>query len=421
MKTAVKKISVFILISIVLNIFTLGVDAESVNPYDGFVHLSADIPVDDLYPDDEVYLIYRSDEGIPVYGAEINLKYDSEMLDVKKAENLAEDSLSVKEVLNDSKTGNLIYAYTLTGKTQPSPQNDILRITFSAKKSGTTMVLLDSLTLTLVNQDNLEYFSQTEPLGTEIIIKSHEPQPTSKPHYGGGGGGGTFAKPKPTETPKPSEGVKPDSGETEKNPDIGIDESEFYDIADTEWAREAINELKKRRIISGYNGKFYPNSFITRAEVSKILCNIFDLKDIDGKQMSFTDVTADMWFFEYVRKMFQNGLMNGESTEKCNPEQNITREEFAALIGRCLTVKNYDFTDTVNAGEGKIFADTEETAEFAKEHVKVLASLGIINGYSDNTFRPKESITRAETSVMVYRLISYMEHDANAKMEGNSL
>ena len=423
MKAVIKKISVFAILSVILNIFAAyGVGAEGVSPYDGFAQLTGYVPIDDLYPGDEVYLIYRLEEKLPAYGAEINISYNSDMLSFKKAESLT-GIAEVKEVLQDSKSGSLTYAYTLTGKILPEVRKDIVRITFTALKSGTSKVLLNSSALVLVNDDKLEYVRQTDSADTNIVIKSHDPQPTSKPSYsgGGGGGGGTFTKPKPSETPVPTESTEPiPTPKPTENP--GTKDEVFTDVGAVEWAKNAITELNKKGIISGYDGKFFPNDLITRAEVSKILCNVFELKNIDGKSITFTDVDENAWYADCVTIMFQNGLLSGESAEKCMPERNITREEFAALVGRSLSVNGFSFTDNSDNTDKKTFADENKTSDFAKPYIEILSSAGIINGYGDNTFRPKENLSRAEAAVMIHRLVSYTDRQNNPdKTEDNSL
>lgn len=423
MKAVIKKISVFVILSVILNIFAAyGVGAEGVSPYDGFAQLTGYVPIDDLYPADEVYLIYRLEEKLPVYGTEINISYDSDMLSFKKAESLTETA-EVKEVLQDSKSGSLTYAYTLTGKILPEVRKDVVRITFTALKSGTSKVLLNSSALVLVNDDKLEYVRQTDSADTNIVIKSHDPQPTSKPSYsgGGGGGGGTFTTPKPSETPVPTESTEPiPTTEPTENP--GTEDEVFTDVGAVEWAKNAITELNKKGIISGYDGKFFPDDLITRAEVSKILCNVFEFKNIAGKSITFTDVDENAWYADCVTIMFQNGILSGESAEKCMPERNITREEFAALVGRSLSVNGFSFTDNSDNTDKKTFADENKTSDFAKPYIEILSSAGIINGYGDNTFRPKENLSRAEAAVMIHRLVSYTDRQNNPdKTEDNSL
>ena len=44
----------------------------------------------------------------------------------------------------------------------------------------------------------------------------------------------------------------------------------------------------------------------------------------------------------------------------------------------------------------------DEISDYAAEAVKRMYALGIINGYEDGSFRPKNSITRAEAAKILY-------------------
>ena len=43
------------------------------------------------------------------------------------------------------------------------------------------------------------------------------------------------------------------------------------------------------------------------------------------------------------------------------------------------------------------FADKELIGEWARDSILIAVKSGIISGYPDNTFRPRNNITRAET------------------------
>lgn len=58
---------------------------------------------------------------------------------------------------------------------------------------------------------------------------------------------------------------------------------------------------------------------------------------------------------------------------------------------------------------GDIFKDIKN--HWAKEPIKELEELGIINGYEDGTFRPKEGVTRAHFVAMLVRLMGYENHN----------
>ena len=48
------------------------------------------------------------------------------------------------------------------------------------------------------------------------------------------------------------------------------------------------------------------------------------------------------------------------------------------------------------------FADLADISEYAEEAVDALSAKGIINGYPDNSFKPKKTATRAETAAILY-------------------
>jgi hypothetical protein len=52
------------------------------------------------------------------------------------------------------------------------------------------------------------------------------------------------------------------------------------------------------------------------------------------------------------------------------------------------------------------FADSNSVPAWAEDGVKKLYSIGIINGYEDNTILPLNNIKRAEAAVMLYKFDS---------------
>ena len=51
------------------------------------------------------------------------------------------------------------------------------------------------------------------------------------------------------------------------------------------------------------------------------------------------------------------------------------------------------------------FADNENIPEYAKSIVEKVQMSGIINGYTDKTFKPAQTATRAESAVVIYKLL----------------
>ena len=70
-------------------------------------------------------------------------------------------------------------------------------------------------------------------------------------------------------------------------------------------------------------------------------------------------------------------------------------------------------TVTVTLGKQVFFTDVKENAWYYKD-VKSLHDKGIINGYSDGTFRANENVTRAEVSKMINAVLEYNEKSNEA-------
>jgi len=81
------------------------------------------------------------------------------------------------------------------------------------------------------------------------------------------------------------------------------------------------------------------------------------------------------------------------------PDKQITRAETATIFYRLLK--------TQGTAPGGSFSDVKDSDWFAVA-VNYLASIGIIEGYPDGTFKPSQPITRAEFAAMASRF-EYME------------
>ncbi|MDP3387164.1 MAG: S8 family serine peptidase [Eubacteriales bacterium] len=82
--------------------------------------------------------------------------------------------------------------------------------------------------------------------------------------------------------------------------------------------------------------------------------------------------------------------------ETFNPEENITRGAFADYIAKALGLNG---TDT---GLRMTFSDVDTSGIFA-ESIGMAAEYGIIEGYTDGTFKPSNTITRQEAMTMYAR------------------
>ena len=103
----------------------------------------------------------------------------------------------------------------------------------------------------------------------------------------------------------------------------------------------------------------------------------------------------------YIKAAMMNGLINGKYIDGKNyfaPDDFITREEIAAIMGRTISINDKRMED---------FNDKNSISIWAYKEVQKLAELGIIKGYEDDTFRPQNNATRTEASVMIYKYLIF--------------
>ena len=190
---------------------------------------------------------------------------------------------------------------------------------------------------------------------------------TKESSGGGGGGGGHRPKPKPTV-------------EIPDDDALGLNNTDHF------------------AYVVGYeNGEVQPQNSITRAEVAAIFFRLLE----DGirsenftHQNDFSDVAADAWYCSSVSTLSRMGIIAGYPDGTFRPNAPITRAEFAAIATR------FD-----NNGDKTPVNFTDIIGHWAEGEITVAANHGWVSGYGDDTFRPQNQITRAETMSLVNRVL----------------
>ncbi len=158
--------------------------------------------------------------------------------------------------------------------------------------------------------------------------------------------------------------------------------------------------------INGYPDKTVkPENNITREEVAAIIYRLMNedaQKEFSGKEPTFTDISKSDWSYESVAVVAAAGLISGYEDSTFRPGNAITRAEFAAMLSRLYTDIDIAYAIDFNDIHG----------HWAENDIKKLSALECISGYEDGTFRPEQLITRAEAIVIINRiLVRYANHD----------
>lgn len=158
------------------------------------------------------------------------------------------------------------------------------------------------------------------------------------------------------------------------------------------------------------NGCFGPSQNMTRAEAAQMFYNLLLDKDVT-QTVTFSDVPADAWYADAVNTLASIGILEGVGGGRFEPTRVITRAEFTAIGMR--------FGDLSTEGEN-IFSDVDEDDWF---YDVVVGSIqyGWINGFTDGTFRPYQTITRAEVTVITNRMLGRSADEDYVDEHGDQL
>jgi pectate disaccharide-lyase len=159
-------------------------------------------------------------------------------------------------------------------------------------------------------------------------------------------------------------------------------------------------ELTKESVpyLSGYeDGSVRPDNRITREEVLSLFYGLLvnsDKGQTTGSA-SFKDLSASNWSTPAIQYFLQKGLVNGYEDGTFRPAAAMTRAELVAIL--------VQFLPKTSGQAATSFSDSG--SHWAKSAIEQAAAAGWVNGYEDGSFRPDQSITRAETVVLLNRAL----------------
>ncbi len=165
------------------------------------------------------------------------------------------------------------------------------------------------------------------------------------------------------------------------------------------WAEEYIVQIYALDIVQGRSSTTYaPDANINRAELAKIALLAFGIDIPDAvDENPFSDVSKNAWFAPYVTAAKENGIVSGYTNGTFLPEKEVSRAEGLKILLEA---------SGLEIGYGTIyFTDTPLDAWYQK-YIAYAERHGIIQGYSDGSFRPNSPITRAEISKILMLIIN---------------
>ncbi len=164
--------------------------------------------------------------------------------------------------------------------------------------------------------------------------------------------------------------------------------------------QEAIRFMVSKEYFSLEEGKFNPESDLTRYAFSEALVRIFFSLDRSLKT-SFTDVSEDSRYYPYVASGEVKGIIEGYEDSTFRGERAVRVEEAVSLASRAL-MERKGYTEPENAFDYLHFTDNDDISEWAERAIALAVREGLID--DGNMLYPQSVISRADSALILYRL-----------------
>lgn len=181
-------------------------------------------------------------------------------------------------------------------------------------------------------------------------------------------------------------------------------DNRFTDVPSTHWAHDAIEYVVDKDLFAGTSATtFSPEGTMTRAMLWVVLARM------DGVDTSKTNGGA--WYQAGLDWAVKNGISDGT-----NPNNNITREQFAAMLYRYAENAGEDIT--ADTAELNKFIDTINISSYALQPLAWAVENGIVSGTSSDTISPAGNATRAQVATMLMRYDKAFNDDTQSDNPG---
>lgn len=129
---------------------------------------------------------------------------------------------------------------------------------------------------------------------------------------------------------------------------------------------------------------------------------------VTSNGLPFWDVPDNAWYAKELSYCYYNGYISGTTRTTFSPNAEITREQLAAMIWRI---------EGEPAPKSSVYPFKDASSVYAVRAICWANENGIIMGYNDGTFHPKQSCTRQEMVAIFYRYANFKQFDTSASID----
>ncbi len=173
----------------------------------------------------------------------------------------------------------------------------------------------------------------------------------------------------------------------------------FSDVKEKAWYYDAVKYVSQNSLMNGYgNGTFAPDAKLSRGMLTQILYNKEGRPPVSYNN-AFGDIVNNAWYANAVAWAVEQNIVSGYRDGRFGPNNDITREQLAVILWR------YENSPTPTQTELH-FTDANKVSDYALDALRWAVENGIINGKGNGTLDPQGSATRAQVAQV---LMNYLK------------
>lgn len=189
---------------------------------------------------------------------------------------------------------------------------------------------------------------------------------------------------------------------TDNEPENTETTIQFTDVNENDWYYDAVKYIYANGLMSGVSDTtFAPNANTTRGMIVTVLYRMENQPNVTIDN-SFNDVKSTDYYGNAIYWAKQNNIVSGYNSTTFAPNDNITREQMAAILYRYAAYKGYSVDKTSDLSN---FNDTSNISNYALTPIKWAVSSGLISGMGDGTISPLGNASRAQIATILMRFI----------------
>lgn len=174
----------------------------------------------------------------------------------------------------------------------------------------------------------------------------------------------------------------------------------FYDVDGNVWYYDDVLYAYINGYMDGLSaGQFAPNQNTTRAQIVTILWRLTG-EPRATKRNPFTDVSSSQYYYDAISWAYDAGVVDGFDAHTFKPDQNVTREQLAAILYRYAEYMNLSTSGSAYLSK---YRDADKIANWAYDAMAWANYRGLINGTSATRIDPKGYATRAQIAAILHR------------------